>query len=320
MTIPLLPSSPSLSRRRLAAGLLLLAGLGAARPARAAVPLRIGYQKNGSLVVVRQQNGLGALPASVEWVEFASGPPILEALNSKAIDFCATGDTPPIFAQAAGADLAYVGGQPIAGRNSAILLRQDSPIRTLADLRGKRVAYTKGSSAHNFVVQALASVGMTPADIQSVFLQPPDAAAAFRNGSLDAWAVWDPFYAIAAADPGTRVLATAEGVAPSNSFFLARRAYADQYPELIRAVLAAINKAADWAGAHPDQLADIMAQVTGVPLAAQRVAAPRGVYAVQPMDAAIIARQQNIADTFTRLKIIPTHIDIASAVWKPPTG
>jgi sulfonate transport system substrate-binding protein len=308
----------SLSRRSLAGAALLLPAFGALGHARAAVPLRIGYQKNGSLVIVRQQNGLKALPAAVEWVEFTSGPPILEALNAGAIDFCATGDTPPIFAQAAGADVIYVGGQPIVGTNSAILVRQDSPIRTLADLRGKRVAYTKGSSAHNFVVQALASVGMKPADIQSVFLQPADAGAAFRNGSLDAWAIWDPFYAIAAADPGVRVLTTAEGVAPTNSFFLARRAFADQNPALVLAVLDAINVAAAWVRAHPEELAEIMAQVTGVPLAAQRVAAPRGVYAVQPMDQAIIARQQAIADSFADLKIIPARIDIRSAVWKHP--
>ena len=306
-----------LSRRSLGAALLLPA-FGAVGRARAAVPLRIGYQKSGSLVIVRQQNGLKALPAAVEWVEFTSGPPIMEALNAGAIDFCSTGDTPPIFAQAAGADVIYVGGQPIVGANSAILVRQDSPIRTLADLRGKRVAYTKGSSAHNFVVQALASVGMKPADIQSVFLQPSDAGAAFRNGSLDAWAVWDPFYAMAAADPGVRVLTTAEGVAPTNSFFLARRAFADQNPALVLAVLDAINVAAAWVRGHPEELAEIMAQVTGVTLAAQRVAAPRGVYAVQPMDQAIIARQQAIADSFADLKIIPARIDIRSAVWHPP--
>jgi sulfonate transport system substrate-binding protein len=313
-------SSFRLSRRRLTAAALLLPTVGVPVRSRAAVPLRIGYQKNGSLVVVRQQRRLDVLPATVEWVEFASGPPILEGLNAGAIDFCATGDTPPIFAQAAGADLVYVGGQPIAGRNSAILVRQDSSIRTLSDLRGKRVAYTKGSSAHNFVVKALALAGMAPSDIQSVFLQPPDAGTAFRSGSIDAWAIWDPFYAIAAAEPGTRVLTTAEGVAPSNSFFLARRAYADQQPALILGLLNAINGAADWARTHPDALADIMAQVTGVPLATQRVAAPRGVYAVQPMDQTIIDQQQEIADMFARLRIIPARIDIRKALWSPPAA
>jgi sulfonate transport system substrate-binding protein len=107
-------------------------------------------------------------------------------------------------------------------------------------------------------------------------------------------------------------------VAPSNSFFLARRAFADQNPALILRMLDAINAAADWAHRHPDDLASVMAQVTGVPLAAQKVAAPRGVYAVQPMDEKIIAQQQAIADSFTKLQIIPARIDIRSAVWNPP--
>lgn len=288
------------------------------RVARAAVPLRIGYQKNGSLVIVRQQKRLDALGLDVQWIEFQSGPPMLEALNAGSVDFGATGDTPPIFAQAAGAELVYVGGQPIVGRNQAVLVRTDSPIRTIADLRGRRVAFTKGSSAHNMVVQVLASAGMTPADIQPVYLQPPDAGAAFRSGSLDAWGIWDPFFAIAELDPANRVLTTSEGVAPTNSFFLARRAYAEQQPGVIFSLLDAINGAADWAGAHPEELAQIMTAVTGVPLEAQRVAAPRGVYAVQPMDGAIIARQQAIADTFAQLRIIPARIDVAAAVWKAP--
>jgi sulfonate transport system substrate-binding protein len=286
--------------------------------ARAATSLRIGYQKNGALVILREQRRLDPLGLNIEWVEFASGPPILEALNAGAIDFAATGDTPPIFAQAAGADLLYVGGQPITGTNEAILVAQDSPIRSLADLRGRRLAYTKGSSAHNFVVKALGSVGLKPADVQSVFLQPPDAGAAFRNHSVDAWAIWDPFYAIAQLEPGTRVLTTAEGVAPSNSFFLARRAYADQQPAVILAVLDAINGAAQWAREHPEDLSRVMTEVTGVPIAAQRVAAPRGVYAVQPMDDTIIAQQQAIADSFFELHIIPSRIQVRAAVWTPP--
>ena len=302
---------------------LLGLGLAAARPALAApAPLRIGYQKNGSLVILRRQGTLEALfgpkGVPVAWVEFTSGPPLLEALNAGAVDFGATGDTPPIFAQAAGADLVYVGAQPVLGDNQAIIVREGGPVRTLADLRGRRVAYTRGSSAHNVVVQALAKAGLQPSDIQSVPLQPADAGAAFRTGAIDAWAIWDPFLAIAQQDPATRVLAQATQVAPSNSFFLARRAWAAASPDQVTALLDAINGAAAWAAANPDALADLMAQVTGVPLDAQRVAAPRGVYAVQAMDDTVIAQQQGIADTFARLRIIPARVDVRQAVWTPP--
>jgi len=317
-------SGRSLAGRRAVAAMLGvgLVTLGWPGAARAGGQLRVGYQKNGSLVILRQQGGLeaifGPLGVSVTYVEFTSGPPMLEALNAGAVDFGATGDTPPIFAQAAGADLVYVGAQPVQGDNQAIVVREGGPVKTLADLRGRRVAFTRGSSAHNVVVKALARVGLTPADIQPVLLQPADAAAAFRTGAVDAWAIWDPFLAIAEQDPATRVLAQATDVAPTNSFFLARRAWAETSPDQVNLVLAAINKAAAWAAAHPDSLADLMAKVTGVPIDAQRVAAPRGVYAVRPLDARIIAQQQDIADTFARLRIIPSRIDIRKAVWPAP--
>ncbi len=285
--------------------------------ARAAGRVRIGYQKNGSLAIMRQQRRLETQGLAADWVEFSSGPPLLEALNAGAVDFGATGDTPPIFAQAAGAELLYVGGQPVAGASEAVLVPASSPIRTPADLRGKRVAFTKGSSAHYTLVQVLASAGLKPSDIQQVNLQPPDAGAAFRTGALDAWAVWDPFFAIAEAEPATRVLTTAEKVAPTNSFFLASRRFTEREPGTVLALLDAINATADWARANPEALAQTLAGITGVPLPAQRVSAARGVYAVQPMDEAIIARQQSVADTFAGLRIIPARIDVRAAVWRP---
>lgn len=295
-----------------------------ARTARAAAPLRIGFQKNGSLVILRRQGTLDALLApagmAVQWVEFPAGPPILEALNAGSIDFAATGETPPIFAQAAGTDLVYVGAQPMGGEAQAIVVRDAGPVRTLADLKGRRVGFARGTSAHNLVVQALAKAGLAPADIQAVPLQPADGAAAFRAGSLDAWAIWDPLLAIAETDPATRVLARNRDIAPSNSFFLARRAWADSQPVPLRTVLDAVNGAAAWARANPDRLAELMASVTGVPLDAQRLAAPRGVYAVQPMDDTVIAQQQATADTFARLRIIPARVDVRRAVWRDKPG
>ena len=306
--------SAVLSRRTMLAA---TAGLLAAPAiARAASAVRIGYQKNGSLVILRKQGLLEEKGIAASYVEFSSGPPLLEALNAGAVDFGATGDTPPIFAQAAGSALVYVGGQPVSGASEAVLVRADGPIKTLGDLRGARFAFTKGSSAHNVAVKVLAKAGLTPRDVQQVNLQPPDAAAAFRAGALDAWSIWDPFYAIAQQDPATRVLTTAEGIAPSNSFFLASRAFADAQPERLVQLLQTINQAASWARDNPEELARVLSEVTGVPLAPQRVSAARGVYAVQPMDERIIGQQQEIADTFARLRIIPSPIDVRAAVWQ----
>ena len=297
--------------------------LGAAVPARAADALRIGYQKNGSLVILRSQGTLEALfgPRGivVRWVEFPTGPSLLEALDSGSIDFGATGDTPPIFAQAAGADLLYVGAQPLHRDAQAMIVLDSSSVRTLSDLRGKRIAFTRGSSAHNLVVQSVLRAGLTMADIKPVPLLPADAAAAFRSGAVDVWAIWDPFLAIAQQDPATRVLVQAADVAPSNGFFLGRRAWVAQSPATVTALLDAINGAAAWAKANPEQLAGLMAEVTGVPIEAQRVAVPRGVYAMQPFNALILAEQQKIADTFAQLRIIPAPIDVQRLVWMPPS-
>ncbi len=309
-------NSPTLTRRGVlaaTAGLLAMPAIGRAAPA-----VRIGYQKNGSLVIVRQQRLLDQSGIPAEFVEFPSGPPLLEALNAGAVDFGATGDTPPIFAQAAGSALVYVGAQPISGVNEAVLVRDGGPVRSLADLRGRRLAFTKGSSAHNVAVKVLAKAGLKPSDVQPVYLQPPDAGAAFRSGALDAWCIWDPFYAIAQQDPATRVLTTAEGIAASNSFFLAGRAFADKQADTVVQLLHTINAAAAWARMNPEPLAQLMAAVTGVPLEPARVSAARGIYAVQPMDDRIVAQQQEIVDSFAALRIIPSKIDVRAAVWTHP--
>ena len=305
------------ARRAVLAGLATLA----AGPALAGEVVRIGYQKNGSFVILRKQATLEALfgprGIGVQWSEFGAGPPLLEALNAGAIDVGATGDTPPIFAQAAGAEFVYAGAQPLPGDNQAVIVRAGGPVTTLADLKGRRVAYTRGSSAHNLVLRVLDRAGLTPGDIQSVPMAPPDAAAAFRSGAVDAWAIWDPFLAIAQQDAATRVLISSSEVAPTNNFILARRSWAAGAPDRLRAVLDAINDAATWAAANPDALAVLMTDVTGVPLAAQRLAAPRGVYVVRPMDDGVVAQQQAIADSFAKLRIIPGRIEVRRAVWVP---
>jgi sulfonate transport system substrate-binding protein len=310
--------------RRLMSLLLLTALLAVPLAARAAPSerqFRIGYQKNGALLILKQQETLtrrlAAQGVAVQWVEFQSGPPLLEALNAGGIDFGATGDTPPIFAQAAGAAVVYVGFLPAPGASSAILVQKGGSIATLADLKGKKIAFTRGSSAHNFVVRVLDKVARGYGDIQPVYLQPADAAAAFHNGAIDAWAIWDPFYAVAQRYPNARVLTTAEGVAPSNSFFLAHRDVVARDPGVITAAIEEIDIASRWAGAHQDELARTMAEATGVELAVQRVAAARGNYAVGFITADVIRQQQAIADSFHRLGLIPRAIDVRAAVWTP---
>lgn len=309
---------------------LLQAGLALGLPiaARAAptpspaTELRIGMQKIGPLVVLRKQRTLeqSLSGLKVSWVEFNSGPPIMEALNARSIDFAYSGDAPPIFAQAAGVDMVYVGYQHNNGANEGLLVHQDSPVKTVADLKGHRIGVTRGSSAHNFVLQVLNHAGMTLADIQVSYLQPSDAAAAFRQGGIDAWAIWDPFFAVAEQDPQTRVLTTGVGVSPTNNFFLARRAYADDNPALMSTLVHTLNDTAEWTRSHQEELTQLMSQLTGVDVAAERVATGRGSFTAALLDDGVIAQQQQIADTFFQQRVIPAHLDIRAAVWTPRSG
>jgi aliphatic sulfonates family ABC transporter substrate-binding protein len=281
--------------------------------------LRIGYQKTSALLIVKQQGllekRLQAQGVSVQWVEFQSGPPLIEALNAGAIDFGYTGDTPPIFAQAAGVNFVYVASIPAPGASNAILVRKDSGITTLADLRGKRIALVKGSSAHNVLVQVLAKAGIAYGDIRPVYLAPADAGAAFRSGSVDAWSIWDPFYAVAQRDPNTRVLTDAQGIAPSNSFFLASRDYASAHPDVIKAVVEETTQAWHWAQSHQAELAQLLSEATGVDLAAEKIAAARGNYEIAYLTPAVVRQQQSIADAFAKLGLLPHPIDVHLAVW-----
>ncbi|MCJ2107921.1 aliphatic sulfonate ABC transporter substrate-binding protein [Methylobacterium sp. E-041] len=312
-----------IDRRRLLAT-AFAAALPLTRPAVAAEPgeLRIGYQKNGILVVAKQQGvieeRLAKLGHSVRWIEFSFGPPLLEALSLDGIDFGQTGDAPPIFAQAAKSSLVYAAAQEAGGSGSGILLPKGSTIRSLAELKGKRVAFAKASSAHNLTVAALEKAGLTYADIEPVTLAPADAAAAFSRGSIDAWTIWDPYYAIAEGGDGVRVLATAKEIARQNNFFLASRAFAEGRGAVLAEVIDVLGGVARWCGDNRGEVADLLSKGTGVPLAATRRAVDRTDYLIGPMNDRVAAEQQVIADRFHALKLIPKPIRVADAVWIPP--
>jgi len=311
-------------RQFLNLALLVMAGAGLlSRIARAqsvqARPkeLRVGYQKNGVLVVARQQavleRKLEPFGIAVQWVEFSSGPPMLEAMNAGSVDIGQVGDTPPIFAQAAGAAVVYVAGQPITN-GQGILVKTESEIRTLADLKGKRIGFTKGSSAHNVVVIALEKAGLSYDDITPVYLSPPDAAAAFTRGNIDAWAVWDPYFAIGE-KLGGRVLVQAGELAKTNSFYVGNRDLATRYPATLHDVIDALGGAARWAEANRDQVAKALADVTGVDLEIQTIAANRSSFAIGKLTDDIIATQQAVADRFYKIGLIPKPIVVREAVW-----
>jgi sulfonate transport system substrate-binding protein len=283
--------------------------------------LRIGYQKNGVLVIARQQGilerRLAKQNATVKWVEFTSGPPLLEALGAGSIDIGQTGDAPPIFAQAAGTNLVYVAGQPITN-GQGILVKHDSSIHSLADLKGKRIGFTKGSSAHNVVLLALEKAGLKYDDITPVYLSPPDGGAAFASGSIDAWAVWDPYFAVGETKNAGRILVNATELGKTNSFYLANKTFAANNTALLREAIEGLSEAATWADAHRDDVAKSLAQVTGLDLSIQTIAANRSSFAIGKISDEIVATQQGVADRFFKLGLIPRAIVVKDAVWNAP--
>src|SRR6201747_1208276 len=199
-----------------------LAGVGASYGQDRVV--RIGFQKYGKLVLLKGKGSLEAklapLGYKVVWTEFPSGPPLLEALNVGAIDFGIAGETPPIFAQAAGAPLVYLAYDPPASQGEAILVPKDSPLKSVADLKGKKVALNKGSNVHYLLVKALEKAGVKYEDITPAFLAPADARAAFESGAVDAWSIWDPYQSAADITLGAKTLTDATGLVPNTQFYL----------------------------------------------------------------------------------------------------
>ncbi len=296
---------------------LTTAGAAADEPA----ALRIGYQKTGILIVARNQHviedKLAGRGIPVQWIEFSSGPPLLEAMNAGSLDIGLTGDTPPIFAQAAGAAITYVAALAPNGPGEGIVVKADSPIRTVADLKGKRVGVKKGSSAQNLLVAALAKAGVPWTDITPLDLSPADAAAAFDRDSIDAWAIWDPFFAVAQERYAPRVLATTDEVLDANTFLLANPTFAGQHADVLRDAVAALTQAAAWADANKSAVAAAVQAETKVDLAALERAAGRASFYVRPLDDGIIANQQQTADRFYALGLLPKPIVVRDAVWRP---
>jgi sulfonate transport system substrate-binding protein len=286
---------------------------------RAADELRIGFQKSSLNLLVARHLGLieKRLPGTkVTWIEFPAGPQLLEALSVGGIDVGMTGDSPPVFAQAAGKDLLYVGAEPPKPDASALLVRADSPLRSLPEVRGKRIALQKGSSAHFLLVQAVAKAGLQWSDITPVYLAPADARAAFERGSVDAWAIWDPYYAAAEIDTQARSLATSRGLTSNNSVYLASRVVTQSRPQALRAVFAALTEADAWAQSHRKDVAQLFAESTGLGLATvHRFLSRRQPAPVAPINAAVLAEQQKVADAFAKLGLIPKPIRVTDIVW-----
>ncbi len=305
-------------RRRLIGAGLALGAAGAAaafspRRAHAATrQLRVGYQK-GALSIIRAhgtlEQRLAPLGATVKWVEFSAGPVQLEALGAGSIDFGDVGEAPPIFSQAAGTPLVYVGTTVPRPYVEAVLVKDDS-LQKPAQLKGKRIALNKGSNVHYFLVKLLEKHGLHYGDVTPVWLAPADARAAFERGSVDAWAIWEPYLAAAQQTLKARILADADGVVKNRAYYFSTRDYARDNGDLIRIALEELAKVDEFAKTRPDDYARELAGILGLPKSVLDVVVRRYTYGTLPITQAILDEQQQIADTFLDLKLIPKKINL----------
>ena len=317
---------PVLSRRHLLTLTTTLAGAWAGPAARAAAPekLRIGYQKSSTLTLWLKTHGtldklLAPLNVAVSWHEFNAGLPLLEALNVGALDLSAdVADAVPPFALAAGARLTYYASEAPSPQAQAIVVRKDSPLTSLAQLKGQKVAFTKGAGAHYLLLQALQRAGLGLRDIEPAFLSPADGRAAFEGGNVAAWVIWDPFLSAAQRQLGVRVLADGAGLSAYRRYYLAATPYAQRRADVLAVVYAELQRAGDWIKANPREAAQWHAPVIGLDAATVEAANARRSYRVLPVDAEGLAEQQRIADAFTAAAVLPRAVQVAeSPVWRP---
>jgi len=308
--------------RHLVVGLLLLTLLAMGLPSRGAInpkEFRIGYQKAANTLVLLKAHGtleqrLRPLGIQVTWLEFTAGPQLLEGLNVGSIDFGYVGEVPPIFALAAGANLVYTAYELPTPKAEGILVSKESPIAKIADLKGKKVAFNKGSDVHWLVVSALQKAGLKYTDIQPVYLTPADARAAFQRGAVDAWAIWDPFFVAAQKQIDARVLIDAEGITNRFQYFLSAREYAEKNPEILAIAMEELGTVGKWVRQNYQEAAAELAPIQGLEPDVIEAALRHYQHIYRPIDDTVLTDQQKIADAFFELRLIPKKISVRDAV------
>lgn len=285
--------------------------------------LAIGYQKSSlNLLVARQQKLFEQeFPhAKIEWKEFPAGPQMLEALAVGAIDFGAVGNTPPIFAQAAGKDLSYVGYELVPANSQALLIPKGSAIQSIQELKGKRIAVQKGSSAHELLAKILQKAGISWQDIQPIWLPPADARAAFDKQSVDAWAIWEPYLSAAEQDAHAQVLIDGTAFPKTYSFYIGNPKFIAAHPQATSQFLHGLNQADQWVLNNQPQALSVYTQSTGLqPSIAQRVIDKRlKPSPIQTLSPEVVQAQQQIADLFQQVQLIPKNIQVQTTVWAAP--
>jgi aliphatic sulfonates family ABC transporter substrate-binding protein len=298
--------------------------LSARRPERGGVRLRVGHQTFGVLSLLKVtgalEDSLSAHGVDVEWTDCATGMQVIDAIAAGALDIGVVGEAPPVFAQASRAPVVYLASEPPAPQGEAIVVLEGSPICSLAELRGKSLAVSRGANVVYFVVRALEEAGLTLSDVDVRTLSPNEARTSFAHGKVEAWAIWNPILASLEHALPTRVLRDARGLASNRAFYVGRRAFADAQPEIIEAFLGQVGAVGRWANDSRQLAAGMLASAVGFPQSAIEAALACTPFDTRPLDAEAVVGQQRIADTFHRLQLITRPVRVNEAVWAPPRG
>jgi sulfonate transport system substrate-binding protein len=308
-----------------ATAFLFSASMSNAQTDKPADQLRIGLQKSSTLTAVLRANGeldkaLAPLGVKVSWHEFSSGLPLLESLGVGNLDFGAdVADTVPIFAQAAGSRLAYVAEESASPAAQAILVAKDSPVKALADLKGKKVAVTKGAGSHYLLLAALSKAGLNFKDISPAYLAPADGRAAFVSNNVDAWVAWDPFLTSAQRQSGAKVLSDgSSGLASYKRYYLASETFVERRSDVLNIVFAKLRETGKWVKANPKDAAALLAGLWNIDAATVEEANSHRSYGVGAVTPAGLVEQQKIADAFFGEGLLPKKIDTATVkIWTP---
>jgi sulfonate transport system substrate-binding protein len=261
------------------------------------------------------ERDLAPLGFSVEWLEFAAGPQQLEALNAGALDIALTAESPPVFvqsAQAAGGSLVYLAMTAPNGKTVSFLVHDGSPIKTIADLKGKKVAFQKASIGHYLLVKALESAGSKLSDVNAVFLPPPDANAAFSAGSVDAWVIWEPFPTRVVEGHFGHVLVDGDKLRDSANFYTTTRSFVDTHSDVLKIFLADAARADAWSTAHPQEMAELLAPSLLIDVPTLLKMHEKYQFGVLPITEPAISKQQQVADLWFGLGFLPNKVDVRS--------
>ncbi|MDI3384403.1 ABC transporter substrate-binding protein [Xenophilus aerolatus] len=306
----------SLGRRRLIAGV----GLGAAGLALPAIGLhaqgrpllKAGDQKGGLRALLEAADALQGLAYDIQWSEFPAAAPLAEALNANAVDSGPIGDAPLIFALAAGTRVKAIGANRSDAYGTAVLVRPDSPLKTAADLKGRSVATNRGSIGHFVTLKAVVAAGLKPEDVNLRFLAPADAKLALTQGSVDAWATWEPYTALAETSGHARVLASGRGLLPGLSYLAATDAAIAAKRPVLQDFLQRVVRAQAWSYRNVDAFSATLARIIGIPPEAAKLQFERRQQKWVPIDAAVVADQQRTADFYREVGLIRQPLQVAN--------